>query len=99
MREVAPLLPGGDEYPWSSSRLIRRRPGVDDDDDIDVQEDSSDPTTLPQYTGVDGDDGDDVIAEPPLSGLESLYSECQLTRIYTMKYRPDLPNLVARLFS
>jgi hypothetical protein len=77
MRELAPLLPGGEEYPWSSSRLIRRRPGVDDDDNdgIDVQEDSPDPTPLAQYTAVDDDDGGDVIAEPPLNDLERLYSE------------------------
>jgi hypothetical protein len=82
MRELAPLLPGGEEYPWSSSRLIRRRPGVDDDDDgIDVQEDSSYPTPLAQYTAVDGDDGGDVIAEPPLSDLERLYSEYQHNKI------------------
>ncbi|PNF43215.1 hypothetical protein B7P43_G15666 [Cryptotermes secundus] len=74
MRELPLLLPGGDEYPWSSSRLIRRRPGVEDDDGIDVQEDSPTPTPLSQYTAVDGDDGNDVIAEPPLSDQERLYS-------------------------
>jgi hypothetical protein len=77
MRELEPLLPGGDEYSWSSSRLIRRRPGIDDDDGIDVQEDSPDPTPVAQYPAVDGDDGGDVIAEPPLSDPERLYSEYQ----------------------
>jgi hypothetical protein len=99
MRELAPLLPGGDEYPWSNSRLIRRRPDVDDDDGIDVQEDSPDPTPLAQYTAVEDDDGNDVIAEPPLSDLERLYSEYQHSRIYPIKYRSHLPNPVARGFS
>jgi hypothetical protein len=98
MRELAPLLPGGDEYPWSSSRLIRRRPGVDDDG-IDVQEDSPDPTPLAQYTTVDGNDGNDVIAEPPLSDLERLYSKYQHSQIYAIKYGSALPNPVAREFS
>lgn len=98
MRELALLLPGGNEYPWSSSRLIRRRPGVEDDDGIDVQEDSPAPTPLSQYTAVDGDDGNDVIAEPPLSDQERLYSEYQHSRIYAIKYRSCLSNPVARGF-
>lgn len=99
MKELAPLLPGGDEYPWSSSRLIRRHPGVDDDDGIEVQEDSPASTPLAQYTAVDGYEGNDVIAEPPLSDHERLYSEYQHRGIYAIKYRSDFPNPVARGFS
>jgi hypothetical protein len=78
------LLSEGEEYPWSSSRLIRRRPGVDDGDDGDdgdVQEDAPDPTPLSEYTAVDGDSGSDVIAETPLSGQERLHGEYGLRSV------------------
>jgi len=74
MGEVLPLQPEEEENTWFRSRLIRRRPDVFDDDN-DSQEDSPDPTPLAQYTDVHSDDKDDVIARPPLSDLDRLYSE------------------------
>jgi hypothetical protein len=80
MREVVPLLPGEEEYPWFRSRLIRR-PDVSDDDDTDVlQEDSTDPTPLSEFTVVYGE-----VSRPPLSDLERLYSEYQHNLYYTIK--------------
>jgi hypothetical protein len=88
MREALSLLPGGEEdFPWFRSRLIPRRPDVFDDDDIDfAQEDSPDPTPLTENTTVHSDYRDDVIARPPLSELEKLYSEYQHNLFYTIKY-------------
>ncbi|XP_021915495.1 synaptotagmin-15-like isoform X2 [Zootermopsis nevadensis] len=79
MREVVSLLPSGAEeeevFPWFRSRLIPRRPDVFDNDDPDVAlEDSPDPTPLVENTTVHSDYIDDVIAKPPLSELDRLYS-------------------------
>lgn len=72
MREVVPLLPREEEYPWFRSRLIRR-PDVSDDDDTDVlQEDYTDSTPPSEYTAVQGE-----VSRPPLNHLERLYSEYQ----------------------
>lgn len=81
MWQIPSLLSGRDEHPWSSSRLIRRRPGVDDHDDhvdVDVSETPSEPTLVAQFTaadGVSGGDGGDIIAKPPQSDQETLYGE------------------------
>jgi hypothetical protein len=87
MWQLPSLLPGGEEYPWSSSRLIRRRPGVDDRDDlddVDVEETTSESTPVALFTAADYDsesdgDGGDVIAKPPQGDQETLYGEYQLT--------------------
>jgi len=72
MREVVPLLPREEEYPWFRSRLIRR-PDVTNYDDTDVlQEDSIDTTPPSEFTAVQGE-----VSRPPLSDLERFYSEYQ----------------------
>jgi len=79
MREVLPLLPREEEYPWFRSRLIRR-PDVSDDDNTDVlQEDFVDTTPLSEFTAVQGE-----VSRPPLSDLERFYSEYQHNRYYTI---------------
>ena len=79
MREVVPLLPREEEYPWFRSRLIRR-PDVSDDDDIDVlHEDSTDTTPPSEFTAVQGE-----VSRPPLSDLERFYSKYQHNRYYTI---------------
>jgi len=79
MREVVPLLPREEEYPWFRSRLIRR-PDFSDDDDTDVlQEDSTDTTPPSEFTAVQGE-----VSRPALSDLERFYSEYQHIRYYTI---------------
>jgi hypothetical protein len=76
MLELPSLLSGRDEHPWSSSRLIRRRPSVDDHDDVDIQETPSEPTLVAEFTAADGDDGGDIIiTQPPLGDQDRLYGE------------------------
>lgn len=80
MREVVPLLPREEEYPWFRSRLIRR-PDISDDDDTDVfQEDSTDPTPLSEFTAVHGD-----VSKPPLRDVEGLYSEYHDSCYYSIQ--------------
>jgi hypothetical protein len=70
MREVVPLLPKEEGYPWFRLRLIRR-PDVSDDEDTDVlQEDSTDTTPPSEFTAVEGE-----VSRPPLSDLERFYSK------------------------
>jgi len=79
MREVVPLLPREEEYPWFRSRLIRR-PDVTNYDDTDVlQEDSIDTTPPSEFTAVQGE-----VSRPPLSDLERFYSEYQHNWYYTI---------------
>jgi len=86
MSVAASLLSGDEEFPWFRSRLIRRRPDVFDDEDIDVaQEDSPDPIPLTENTTVLSDDRDDVIARPPLSEMETLYSEYRHVLLCSIK--------------
>jgi hypothetical protein len=79
MREVVPLLPREEEYPWFRSRLLRR-PDISDDDDTDaLQEDSTDTAPPSEFTVVQGG-----VSRPPLSDLETFYSEYQHNRYYTI---------------
>ena len=71
MREVVPLLPGEEEYPWFRSRLIRRPDVSDVDDDKDVfQEDSTATGPPSEFTAVQRE-----VSRPSLNDLERLYSE------------------------
>jgi hypothetical protein len=76
MREVVPLLPREEEYPWFRSRLIRR-PDISDDDTDILQEDSTDTTPPSEFTAMQGE-----VSRPPLSDLERFYSEYQHNRYY-----------------
>ncbi|XP_069705764.1 synaptotagmin-15-like isoform X2 [Periplaneta americana] len=76
MRVPLLLLPGEEEYSWFRSRLARRRSDITDDDiDQDVlQGEDPEPTPFAQYTEAQSDESGDVIAKPPLSDMERLYS-------------------------
>jgi len=79
MREVVPLLPREEEYPWFRSRLVRR-PDVSNSDDTGVlQEDFIDTTQPTEFTAVQGE-----VSGPPLSDLERFYSKYQHNRYYTI---------------